>query len=150
MCSEAVVVDDLNNAYIDAVKAIVRSIANVYDGEWGDRSWERILVDHESLLHEPEPQTSTIAFTLACYPEAPLEKVAFDLSPEAEAGLQRIGEIMHSRDGKWWTTCRLTVERDGRYDFQFDYGPPYRLSGNLNDRRYQDYLDRYMAEKAER
>jgi hypothetical protein len=44
----------------------------------------------------------------------------------------------------------VMVERDGRYDFQFDYGPPYRLSGNLNDTRYRDYLDRYMAEMGQR
>ncbi|MEH2521892.1 hypothetical protein V1279_007465 [Bradyrhizobium sp. AZCC 1610] len=143
-------VDDLNQAYADAVKAVVGSVVNVYDSEWGARSWERLLVDYESLLHERDPVTSTIAFALARYPQAPLEKVAFDLSPEAEACLQRIGEIMHGRDGKWWTTCRLTVEPDGRYDFQFDYGPPYRLSGNLNDRRYVDYLHRYKVEKGGR
>jgi hypothetical protein len=54
------------------------------------------------------------ALALARYPQAPLEKVAFDLSPEAETCLHRISEIMYSRDGKWCTACRLAVEPDGR------------------------------------
>jgi hypothetical protein len=58
---------------------------------------------------------------LTQHPQAPLETVDFGLSPEAEAGLWQIGEIMRGCDGRRWTTCRLTVESDGRYDFQFDY-----------------------------
>lgn len=142
--------DDLTTAYADTVRAVAASVRNVYDGEWGDREWVRLVVDFESLAHTEEAETSSLSFAIAQAPGGPLEKVSFDLSPEAEDAFLHIARLMHAQKGQYWTTCRLTVERDGRYDFQFDYGTPYRLGGNLNDTRYRDYLDRYRVETAQR
>ncbi len=137
--------DDLNTAYADTVQAVAASLHDVNDGEWGDRDWLRLVVDFESL-HGDAPRTSSISFAIARAPGASLEKVAFRLSPSAKAGFAEIGRIMHAQKGQWWTTSTLVVERDGSYDFQFAYTPPYRLGGNLNDTRYRDYLERYKRE----
>ncbi|WP_394003487.1 hypothetical protein ACF3M1_02145 [Luteimonas sp. WGS1318] len=139
--------DDLNAAYADTVRAVAASVRDVNDGEWGERDWLRLVVDFETLPGDDgAPRTSSLSFAIARVPDGPLEKVAFRLSPEAKAGFASIGRIMHAQKGQWWSTSTLVVERDGRYDFQFAYTPPYRLSGNLNDTRYRDYLERYKAE----
>ncbi|VXC09711.1 conserved hypothetical protein [Luteimonas sp. 9C] len=139
--------DDLNAAYADTVRAVAASVRDVNDGEWGARDWLRLVVDFESLSEDGgAPRTSSISFAIARAGDGPLEKVAFRLSPEAKAGFAQIGRIMHAQKGQDWTTSTLVVERDGQYDFQFGYTAPYRLSGNLNDTRYRDYLERYKAE----
>jgi len=142
--------DDLNAAYAETVRAVAASVSHVSDGEWGNRDWLRLVVDFESLAHADEPRTSSISFAIARAPGGPLEKVAFRLAPDAKDGFLRIGQLMYAHKGQHWTTCKLAVERDGKYDFQFDYAPPYRLGGNVNDTRYRDYLERYMAETGQR
>lgn len=134
-------------AYADTVQAVAASVADVYDGEWGDRQWRRIVVNHESLLHTKEPQTSTIAFAIASQPGGKPEQVNFRLSDEAENGFERIAEILHKQKGEYWTVCNLTIESDGNYKFDFSYDEPYRLSGHLNDKRFDDYLQGYLAGK---
>ncbi|MFR0657043.1 hypothetical protein SB719_21090, partial [Pantoea sp. SIMBA_079] len=74
------------------------------------------------------PRTSSISFAIARAPQAPLEKVAFRLSPDAKAGFAEINRIMQAQKRQTWTTSTLILERDGRYDFQFAYTPLYRLS----------------------
>ena len=141
--------DDLNAAYAETVREVAASVRDVNDGEWGNRDWLRLVVDFES---EPgdAPRTSSISFAIARDGDGPLEKVSFRLSPAAKAGFAQIGRIMQAQKGQAWSTSTLIVERDGRYDFQFAYTPPYRLSGNLNDTRYRDYLERYKAETGAR
>lgn len=139
--------DDLNAAYAETVRAVAASVQDVNDGEWGQRDWLRLVVDFESLPGDgATPRTSSISFAIARSPDGALEKVGFRLSPAAKAGFAEIGRIMHAQKGQWWSTSTLVVERDGRYDFQFAYTPPYRLSGNLNDTRYRDYLEQYRRE----
>jgi hypothetical protein len=117
------------------------------DGEWGDRTWERIVVNYETLLHTPEATSSTLAFSVARTPAGAYERVDFRLSDEAEAGLENIAEIAHAQDGTHWTVSDITIERDGTYKFAFSYDLPYRLSGHVHDRRFEDYLERYLAER---
>lgn len=143
-------IDDLNAAYAETVRAVAASVQDVNDGEWGDRDWVRLFVDFESLAHTDEPRTSSISFAIARTPGGPLEKVSFRLSPAAKQGFIDIGRIMHGQKGQYWSASTLTVERDGSYDFQFSYAPPYRLGGNLNDTRYRDYLERYVEETGQR
>lgn len=138
---------NLSEAYETAVRAVVASVSDVMDGEWGERTWERIVVNYESLMHTEENESSTIAFSLARTKDGPLEKAHFRLSNDAKAALERIKEIVHEQNGDYWTTCDLVIERDGAYRFDFSYGEPYRISGNLNDRRFNDYLENYLREK---
>ncbi len=60
--------DDLNQAYAETVQAVAASVTDVMDGEWGERDWRRLVVNHESLLHTAEPEASTIAFAVATKP----------------------------------------------------------------------------------
>ncbi|NEU94941.1 hypothetical protein [Bradyrhizobium uaiense] len=117
------------------------------DGDWGDRDWEQIVVNYETLLHAPDQTTSATAFSVARQKGGRHECVDFRLSDAAEDGLERVKRDMHAQSGTYWTTCAVTIERDGRYRFDYGYDAPYRLSGNVDDRRFADYLTRYLAEK---
>ncbi|MFC4819283.1 hypothetical protein [Dokdonella ginsengisoli] len=142
--------DDLNQAYAETVQAVAGSVTDVMDGEWGERDWRRLVVNHESLLHTAEPEASTIAFAVATKPGGEPEIVDFRISRAAKNGFKRIADIMHAQKGQYWTVCDLTVERDGSYRFDFSYDPPYRLGGHLHDTRFDDYLQRYLAETGAR
>lgn len=139
--------DDLNQAYMETVRAVAQSVVNVREGEWGDRDWMRIVVNYESLRHTSEPQESVLAFAIAAKASAAPEKVSFRLSEAAEAGFHRVSDVMAASKGQRWTVCDLVIERDGRYTFDFSYDPPYRLSGHLNDQRFADYLKQYLDGK---
>lgn len=142
--------DDLTQAYAETVQAVAGSVTDVMDGEWGERDWRRIVVNHESLLHTQEPEASTIAFAVANKPGGEPEIVDFRLSRAAKNGFKRIADIMHGQKGQYWTVCDLTIERDGSYRFDFSYDPPYRLGGHPHDTRFDDYLQRYLAETTAR
>jgi len=120
----------LEQAYAETAKGIVASVSDVMDGEWGDREWERIVVNHQTLLHSPEGTTSAIAFSIARSPAGAHEQLDFRISDEAEAGLENIAEIAHAQNGTYWTVCDVTIERAGTYQFAFSYDRPYRLSGD--------------------
>lgn len=68
------------------------------------------------------------------------------MSDAAENGFKRIADVMYKQKGQYWTVCKLTIESDGRYKFDFSCDAPYRLSGHLHDTRFDDYLKRYPAE----
>ncbi|MEP7041731.1 MAG: hypothetical protein ABI843_01635 [Dokdonella sp.] len=138
--------DDLNQAYVQTVQAVAASVTDVMDGEWGDREWQRIVVNYESLLHAKEPEASGIAFAVAQAPGGTPELVDFRLSDAAEEGFKRIADIMHAQKGQYWTVVDLTIEHDGSYRFDYSYDTPYRLGGHPHDTRFDDYLQRYLAE----
>lgn len=127
------------------VQAVIASVPDVMDGEWGQRDWRQIVVNYETLLHSAEPQTSDISFSVAQDHDGTLEIVDFRLSRTAKSALQELAAVMQAQGGAAWTVCDLVIEADGRYRFDFDYGAPYRLSGQLHDQRFDDYLQRYLA-----
>lgn len=139
--------DRLEDIYGETVQVVIESVSDVMDGEWGAREWERIVVNYETLLGQPDEATSAIAFSVARQKGAACEIVDFRLSDAAEAGLERVRTVMYGQSGAYWTVCDLTIERDGRYSFAYSYEVPYRLSGNVHDTRFDDYLERYLARK---
>lgn len=134
-------------AEAETVTAVIASVPNVKDGEWGSRQWRRIVVNYETLLHTAEPERSIIAFAVAEDRAGVLAIADFTLSREARQGFEQISALMHAAKAEHWTTCDLVIEPDGRYRFDFSYDPPYRLGGKLHDTRFDDYLSRYLAEK---
>lgn len=138
--------NNLEQAFAETTKAIVASVSDVMDGEWGDRVWEQIVVNYETLLHTPEATTSTLAFSVARSSMGVYECVDFRLSDNAEASLENIAEITYAQNGVYWTACNITIEREGEYRFTFSYEHPYRLSGHLDDKRFDDYLELYLME----
>lgn len=140
--------DSLEDICREIVLSVIASVSDVMDGEWGDRDWERIVVNYETLSHQPDETTSAIAFSVARQKSGDWEIVDFRLSDAAEADLERLKLAMHAQKDAYWTVCDLTIERDGRYKFCYSYDTPYRLSGNIHDKRFDHYLESYRAEKS--
>ena len=138
--------DEIMTCQDDLVRAVADSITDLHDGEWENREWLRIVVNHEALWAQSAPRTSSLGFVIARRLGGPLEKLGFRLSPAARHGFQKLAALMQARDGRWWTVCHLVIERDGRFDFAFSHDKPYRIDGELNDRRFADYLEKYRAE----
>lgn len=110
-------------------------------------SGTRIAVNYESLTHTPDETTSTIAFSIARRTGGQWKRVDLRLSDEAETCLEHIKQDVHAKDSGYWTVFDVAIERDGRYKFDYSHAPPYRPSGNLLDKRFEGYLERYLSEK---
>lgn len=126
----------------EIVQLIAGNVHDVMEGEWGDRDWVRLFVDFEWL----EGRRSSITFALAHRPGEPLEKVSFRLPAEAKSKLVELAEAMTPEGQTPWTTARLHIDRGGRFEMETFHVPPRRLGGELIDKRFEDYLDRYIAE----
>ncbi|MFV0625429.1 hypothetical protein ACBY01_15650 [Sphingomonas sp. ac-8] len=125
------------------VRAVVGNVSDVMDGDWEDRHWAHLFVDIE-IAQDGERDSST-TFALAHKPGQPLEKVSFRLPREAKRLFGELAEAMRRPGDDRWSSAQLRVERDGSYALEFSYDPPWRLSGNLIDKRFKDYLDRWLA-----
>ena len=110
-----------------AVRSIASEVTNLQDGEWEDREWVYLAVNHEVLVAEGR-RSSTQAKVIAHRPGAELEELGVRLSMESKAHLLSLRDAMADVDGKTWTVVDLTVERSGTYDFAFGYDAPPRLS----------------------
>jgi hypothetical protein len=134
----------------DTARAVAESVTDVLDGEWGERRWERIVVNHETLLDRADGQASTMAFAVARGGEGGAhELVDFRLSRAARDGLKRLHAAMAAREGEHWAVCDLTIEADGAYDYRFaDESALHRLgpAGQARDTRFDGYLERYLLE----
>jgi len=127
----------------DIVRAVAGGVTDVMDGEWGDREWLHLFVDFEIA---PEGgRSSSIAFALARRPGRAPEKAAFRLPQEAKLRLGELADAMGATPNGRWTVAQIRISRDGRYDFRYAYGAPWRLSGNLTDKRFETYLDDWLT-----
>lgn len=132
------------NREVAIVAGVTAGITNVTDGEWGDRAWLHVFVDIEVA---EGGRTSSISFALAQRPGGPVERVAFRLTSDTKRLFAALADDMAGEDGRW-TSARLAVERDGRYAMDYRYDPPFRLGGQLIDRRFEDYTERWLASEA--
>ncbi len=139
-------VSDLIALQNTAVRSIVGDITDLQEGEWDDREWVYVAVNHEVLI-EDGGRSSSQASVLARKPGAELEDLDFRLSPATKQALLALRDAM-AADGKAvWTVLDLTVERDGRYDFAFSYDPPPRINGNLLHSPLTGLLERYLSDR---
>ena len=125
------------------IRAVSGNVADVMDGEWEDRQWVHLFVDLE--IDQNGERRSSITFALAHKPRQPLETISFRLPRDAKRLFGELAEAMRLPGEKRWSSVQLRVERDGRYAMEFSYDPPWRLSGNLLDKRFDDYLERWLA-----
>jgi hypothetical protein len=132
-----------------AVQSIAADIVDLQDGEWEDREWVYIAVNHEILVEEGR-RTSTQASVLAREPSGELEDLDFRLSMASKSTLLALRDAMTKDGDSPWTILDLTIERIGRYDFQFSYEPPPRLNGNLLHSPLSNLLEQYLAKDSER
>jgi len=139
-------VPDLMALQDAAVRSVVADIQDVQDGEWDDRDWVYLAVNHEVLVEEGQ-RSSTQAKVLARKPGAALEELGFRLSRESKAQLLALRDAMAEAEGRIWTLVDLTIERSGTYDFTFGYDPPPRLNGDLLHSPLTGLLQRYCKSK---
>ncbi|MGE4323167.1 MAG: hypothetical protein AB7E60_09085 [Sphingobium sp.] len=126
----------------DIVRAVAGNVTDVMDGEWEDRQWVHLFVDIE--IDRDGGRSSSITFALAHKAGQPLEDVAFRLPREAKRLFGELAEAMRRPGEDRWSSAQLRVEGDGRYAFVFSYDLPWRLGGKLIDKRFEDYLDRWL------
>jgi hypothetical protein len=137
---------------LEAQQRVAREVAacvtDLQDGSWDAREWERIAIDVEietSGGRRISAQTSVIARR----PGQPFEDLDFRLSMRAKDALIALREAMRDDRGAW-STCRLRMDRDGRFEFDFSYEPPRRLGGDLLYSPLLGHLDRYLDETGKR
>lgn len=124
------------------VQAVAANVTDLMEGEWGDRQWAHLFVDFE--IAPDGERSSSISFVLAHFPGKPLEKLSFRLPREAKRLLATLADDMGARPDGRWSSAQIRVSRDGRYAMDYAYAPPYRLGGNLLDKRFEDYLDTWL------
>lgn len=135
---------DLAALQDDIVRSVVADITDLYDGDWEDRDWVYIAVNHEVLIEDGR-RWSTQTAALARKPGDELEDLNFRLSMATKTKLLDLRDAMARGGQRPWTIVDLTIERDGRYDFAFSDAPPPRLSGNLLHTPLSGLLERYRG-----
>ncbi|MFN7089256.1 MAG: hypothetical protein ACK4P4_01720 [Allorhizobium sp.] len=125
-----------------AVQSVAADVVDLQDGEWEDREWVYIAVNHEILVEEGR-RSSTQASVLARKPGGELEDLDFRLSQSSKLRLLALRDAMAKGGRDAWTILDLTIERSGHYDFQFSYTPPPRLNGDLLHSPLSNLLERY-------
>lgn len=128
------------------VRSVVDDRINLHDFEWEDRDWVYIAVNHE-LLIEDGRRSSTQTAVLAQKPGGSLEDLSFRLSPTSKQKLIALQEAMRQVDEKPWSIVDIAIERDGRYQFDFSYGEPPRISGDLLHSPLTGLLERFKLER---
>lgn len=129
-----------------AVRSVVGDIADLIDGEWGDREWVYLAINHEISAEEAQ-RSSSQAAVLARQTGADLEKLNFRLSPASKQALLALRDAMTTGGKAVWTVADLTIARDGRYDFSFSYEPPPRINGNVLHSPLTGLLERYLHDR---
>lgn len=136
---DAQAIEDIQTAI---VRAVAGNVTDVMEGEWGDRQWVHLFVDFE--IDQDGTRSSSISFALAHRPRQPLEKLSFRLTRDAKQGFNQLAEAMRKPGEDRWSKAQLRIGRDGRFAFEFSHDPPWRLGGKLIDKRFEDYLDRWL------
>lgn len=132
----------------EAVREIAASVTDLADGEWGDREWARIAANVE-IDTEQGRRISAQTSAIARSPGKAFEDVDFRLSRGAKDALLALREAMRDQRGAW-NTCDVTIDRSGKYHFDFSYEPARRLNGDLLHSPLQGHLERFLAESADR
>jgi hypothetical protein len=141
-----------NNAEIHDVTApqarvallLARDVVDISDGEWGEREWIELAVNHE-LDPTEDLRSSTQAIVLARNPNEPLEALGFRLRADTKAALAQLRSQMDAAGQGRWTIADIVIDRGGAYTFSFKHGQPPRISGDLLHMPLKGYLDRYNA-----
>lgn len=130
----------------DVVRSVVADRTDLQDHEWDDREWVHIAVNTE-LLVEDGRRSSTQTAVLAFKPGGALEDLDFRLSMATKAKILALRNAMTAGGNAAWTIADITIARDGVYKFNFGYGPPPRLNGDLLHAPLKGLLERYKAER---
>ena len=128
----------------EVVFSVVADRTDLQDGEWEGREWVHIAVNSELLVDDGR-RSSTQTAVLAHKPGGELEDLDFRLSMTTKAKILALRDAMCAGGNAAWTIVDITIERDGVYKFNFGYGPPPRLNGDLLHAPLKGILERYKA-----
>lgn len=123
---------------------LARDVIDISDGEWGDREWVELAVNHE-LDPTEDLRSSTQAIVLARHPNQPPEALGFRLSAETKAALAQLRAKMDAAGQGRWTIVDIVMDRGGAYTFAFRHDEPPRIKGDLLHMPLKGYLERYNA-----
>lgn len=137
------IAQDIQRIQEDIVRAVAGNVAEVMEGEWEDRAWVHLFTHIE--IDQDGGRSSSITFALAHRPGQPLEDISFRLPREAKRLFNQLAEAMRRPGEDRWSSAQLRIERDGTFTFEFSHAPHWRLAGNLIDKRFDDYLDRWLG-----
>ena len=130
----------------DIVRSLAGDLTDLHDGEWDDREWVQLAVNHELLIAEGA-RSSSQAIVLARHPGKPLESLSFRLSAATKTKLVELQKTMDGAGRGVWTVADIVIDRDGAYEFNFGYDAPRRIGGDLLHAPLNGYLERYLAQK---
>ena len=130
----------------NAAKAVAGDVTDLQDGEWEDRTWVYLAINHEISV-EDGLRSSTQAAVLAMKPGGVLEQLGFRLSMATKQQLLALRNAMTKAGESPWTILDLTITPDGRYDFRFSHAQPPRLSGDLLHRPLANLLQQYEEQQ---
>lgn len=123
---------------------LARDVVDVSDGEWDEREWVELAVNHE-LDPTEDLRSSTQAIVLARQTNQALEALGFRLSAETKAALAQLRAQMDAAGQGRWTIADIVMDRGGVYSFSFRHDQPPRINGDLLHMPLKGYLDRYNA-----
>ena len=130
----------------DAIlRGVAGDVTDLQDGDWDQREWVYLAVNHE-ILPEEGLRTSTQAAVLACHSGAKLERLNFRLSLGTKAAILALRDAMAPAGQAPWTILDLTLDRDGQHDLSFSYEAPPRLNGDLLHSPLKTLLERYLQQ----
>lgn len=104
--------------------------------------WKEVVLSFEADGAIGAETTNWVLFAV-CMDGQQLEKRPLFLEFDDEELLLEL-RTLYSDDGGNWSTTEIHLQSDGRVNFDFDYGLPKRLNGDLAAmRKFENYLDNY-------
>lgn len=128
------------------VHGVATDMTDLQDGDWDDREWVYLAINHE-IMPQEGLRTSTQAAVLAHHHGTELERLSFRLSPGTKAAILALRDAMAPAGQEPWTILDLTLDRGGHADFSFSYDTPPRLNGDLLHTPLNSLLERYLQQR---
>ncbi|MEO3999927.1 hypothetical protein [Mesorhizobium sp. CAU 1732] len=138
------VVQDITASQDRIAFLLARDVIDISDGEWGNREWVELAVNHELDPNE-DLRSSTQAIVLARHPNRHLEALGFRLSAQTKMELAGLRAKMDAAGQGRWTIADIVLDRGGTYTFSFRHEDPPRINGDLLHMPLKGYLERYNA-----
>lgn len=113
-----------------------------------DEDWERIAVNYEMEYDGDALTEDRIGAAILRDADGTLRQVQVPFTEEAKALFRRLSDAVLARDGQRPGAVDLLMDASGKYRFNFDFNPPRRINGQMDERamRLARYVDHYRAD----
>ena len=136
----------MNLQALELQKALAQAGANGVREEW-----ERIVVNYEMQTTDEGREVDYCAFYISATNDDFRETSIRELASAVDDLFIKLNDAMAETEKSRWSIADLVIDRSGKYDFRFDYGPAKRLNGVFDESsqgRFDKYLDTYRTERA--